>query len=330
MPANRDLSFDDIKARGAITLADVMRLRRDFFADGIVAAEEAEALFSLNDACPVQDTAWAPFFVEALSDFLVHQMQPAGYVTKDNADWLLARIAVDGHVSSATELELLINVIDKARWAPASLAAFALGEVKRAIVTGEGPVLAGKQSPAGSVGAAETELLRRILYAFGSDGGIAITRAEAEVLFDINDATAGGDNSIEWTDLFTKAVANFLMAASGYAAPSREEALRREAWLDSRDTATGFLSKMVAGGFRAVIDAYRTQSVEEQQLAGLERQKIEIITAERISGAEAEWLAARIGRNGRLEPAETALLTFIKRESPEIHPALRPLLDKVA
>ena len=31
--------------------------------------------------------------------------------------------------------------------------------------------------------------MRRMLYAFGGDGNIAITRQEAEVLFDINDAT---------------------------------------------------------------------------------------------------------------------------------------------
>ena len=45
---------------------------------------------------------------------------------------------------------------------------------------------------------------------------------------------------------------------------------------------------------------------------------------------EARWLADRITRDGRVLTHEAALLSFIKHESPDIHPVLRPLLDKVA
>ena len=62
---------------------------------------------------------------------------------------------------------------------------------------------------------------------------VAITRSEAELLFDIADATNEAENDPAWTDLFAKAIANAIMAASGYSAPNREEALRREAWLES-------------------------------------------------------------------------------------------------
>ena len=246
---SRDLSLSEISAKGAITLADVMRMRREVFSDGIVQESEAEALFTLNDACAVKDTAWSDFFVEALSDYLVHQAEPKGYLTTANADWLIDRISRNGKIDSITEIELLITVLDKARWAPPSLAAFALEQVKRTVLTGCGPIRSGKSLEPGVIDAADVELLRRILYAFGSDGNVAISRAEAEVLFDLNDATNGARNAPEWTDLFTKAVANFIMAASGYSAPPREEALRQEAWLDHREGTGGFLAKMVAGGF---------------------------------------------------------------------------------
>ena len=50
----------------------------------------------------------------------------------------------------------------------------------------------------------------------------------------------------------------------------------------------------------------------------------------RSTPREAKWLAERIGSDRPLHDNERALLTLIKHASPEIHPALKPLLDKVA
>ncbi|WP_292071214.1 hypothetical protein [Mesorhizobium sp.] len=53
--------------------------------------------------------------------------------------------------------------------------------------------------------------------------------------------------------------------------------------------------------------------------------------AETIDADEAKWLAERFGGGQRpLRDNERALLTLIRHASPEIHPALKPLLDKVA
>ena len=331
MLQSKDLSFGDIRAKGAITLADVMRLRRSTFADGIVSPEEADALFALNDACAIKDTAWSDFFVEALSDYLVHQAEPKGYVTTENAEWLFGKISHDGKVDTMTELELLIAVLDKARWAPSNLSAFALEQVKRSVLSGCGPVRSGKKLTAGVVDAADVDILRRVLYAFGSHGNVAITRAEAEVLFDINDATDHARNAPEWTELFTKAVANCIMSASGYEAPSREEALRRQRWLDQpTDGVGGILSRMISGGFKSMLDAYGEQTTEQRELERLERQKIAIITAEPVTDEEGAWLASRIERNGVIDENERALLAFIKKECVEVAPSLRSVLNKVA
>ena len=58
------------------------------------------------------------------------------------------------------------------------------------------------------------DILRRIVYAFGGNGAVAMAKSEAEVLFDLNDATAGADNDPSWNDLFVKAIASYVMAAS--------------------------------------------------------------------------------------------------------------------
>ena len=75
---------------------------------------------------------------------------------------------------------------------------------------------------------------------------------------------------------------------------------------------------------------YREQTTEERAIARLTQQKVEIITREAVTAAEATWLAERIGRNGKVTPNERALLMFLKTESPAIDPALRTLVEQAA
>jgi hypothetical protein len=265
--------------------------------------------------------------VETITDYIVEQAEPHGYLTLENAQWLIERVSGDGRVETKTELELLVNVLDKARWAPLSLVRFALDQVRHAVLTGTGPLRSGRKLEPGLVSEADVDLLRRILYSFGGDGNIAVTRLEAEALFDIEEATASADNHPAWADLFVKAIANSVMAASGYATPPREVALARDAWLDRRgDLALDAFVAGMAGGLKGLLSSYREQSEEERAIARLTQQKIEIVTHEAVTAAEASWLAARIGRDGTLTPNERALLAFLKAESPSLHPDLHDLV----
>ena len=325
------VSISEIKARGSIKDADVLKLRRSYYDDGHITAEEAEIIFALNDACPVQDPAWADCFVETITDYIVEQAKPEGYLTTENAAWLIQRISKDGRIESKTEMELLVSVLDRARWSPQSLVSFALEQVKDAVINGDGPLRSGKLLEPGVVTECDVDLLRRIVYSYGGDGNVAVTRPEAEVLFDIDEGTADADNHPAWGDLFVKAIANCVMTASGYAPPPREEALARDAWLDRRgDLALGNVAAGMTAGLRSLFDSYGEQSVEERAIARLALQKVEIVTNEAVTLAEATWLAQRIGRDGRLTPNERALLMFIKAESPSIHPSLQALVDKAA
>src|SRR5262245_3663157 len=89
------VSIAEIKARGSIKDADVLKVRRNYYDDGSISAEEAEAILALNDACPVQDPAWADCFVETITDYIVEQAKPEGYLTTENCDWLIQRISKD-------------------------------------------------------------------------------------------------------------------------------------------------------------------------------------------------------------------------------------------
>ena len=138
------VAVNEIRARGNIRDSDVLKLRKAFNEDASISASEADALFDLKDACTVKDPAWADFFIEAITDYVVNQAQPEGYIVADNAVWLMQRIAADGRVESHTELELLVHVLEKARWSPPSLARFALEQVKEAVLKGDGPLRAGQ------------------------------------------------------------------------------------------------------------------------------------------------------------------------------------------
>jgi len=325
-----DIDPGAICARGILTPADVAAIRRSYYKDGIVSETEADALFALEQSCQNTPADWGVLFVEALTDYLVHQVKPEGYITTENAAWLSERISIDGKVQSRNEFDLLVKVLDEARWAPASLSALALAQVRDAVADGKGPLRKGTRPALGVVTAGDVAALRSILYACGGDGNIAITRAEAEVLMDIGDAADEGLSDPSWIDLYAKAIANHLMAASGFAPPSREEALRQEDWLEAEPDFAGFLADMVRSGLRGVWDAYHTPDLDEMELTRLEQQKRAILLSEAITQPEAKWLADRIGRDGRIGDAELALLSFIKANSPRIDPALDALMAKVA
>lgn len=332
MSGFRSLPVDEILSRGSIKDSDILRFRRVLYEDGVISPDEADLLFKINDECALKDAAWADLFIEGITDYIVFQERPQGYVTASNAHWLIDRLAKDGKIESRIELELVINVLDKARWAPVSLVKFAMEQVKIAVITGTGPLRNGRMLEAGCITEGEVDLLRRMLYAFGGDGHVAVTRDEADILFDIDEAVEDAEPNPAWTDLFVKAVANVVMSTSGYAVPSREEALRQEASLDHPEQKTSilaFLLSMVRSNLASVQDAYHDQTTEEQALSRLEHQRIEIITNEAITEVEASWLASRLGRDGRMSPSEHALIAYLKHESPSIHPVLVAAVDRL-
>jgi len=333
MSALQSLPITEMLQRGSIHEVDVLRLKSAFHNDSAISADEAEALFALNETCEEQHPTWADFYVDALTDYLVAQVLPEGYLTAEKAHRFIDRVAPLGIVTRKTDLDLLINVLVKSRWSPVSLARVALNQVMYAVTTGKGPLRENCPYQAGAVRESEVELVRRILYAFGGDGAVAITRDEIETLFDINEAIVDPEANAAWTDLFVKAVTNVVMASSGHAVPTREEALRRDPWLMEAKgelSPLALLSAMVSSSLDAVRAGYREQTSEERALNRLERQRIEIITTEAIAQAEAGWLCERIGRNGRLTPSETALVAYLRKDSRKIHPELQAAVERLA
>ena len=171
--------------------------------------------------------------------------------------------------------------------------------------------------------------MRRILYAFGGEGGVAITRAEAEVLFDINDASQGANNDPEWTDLFVKAIANCIMAASGYRRrrarwrwpvsggsirPMPGSAVSSPRWRPAASRASSRRTPCPGRG-----GVGRAQCGDATRKFALPRWS----PVTRRSG----WRGAS-HRDGHVGENEKALLRFIGNEAPQVHPSLKELIAR--
>lgn len=321
--SNLEATAAAVARRKRIDADDVLALRRYTFGDGHVSRQEADALFHLDGSTTEKCAEWTAFFLEAIVDYIVHQEKPSGYVSDDNALWLVEHVARDGLVRGDTELELLIRVLERSMRSPEHLVAFALKQVALAV--------AGNPEKPAAISEGEVELVRRILFAFGGDGHAAVTRAEAEALVEINDATDESLNHPAWNDLFVKAIANFVLCASGYAPPPRAEALRRDTFFENTSVDIGgFFARMVSGGAGAILDAYALETDLEQDWEERNRRsEAAARRAARVSEHEARWLAERIG-GGKLRDNERALLAFLKDNAPATHPDLAPLMEKIA
>ena len=264
MGESKSAFIEDLKRKATVTKEDVIALRRDVFADGIVERAEADLLFELNTCVAEPTLSWSDFFVEALSDFVTETVDTRPYVSAEQADYLIERIEKDGKVQTASELGLLVNVIENAYECPSKLTAYALETVKNSVLKDEGPLRRkGTLSP-GVIGIAEVDLIERIIFGTGGEGNIAVTKAEAEFLFDLNDASKEAENDPAWRRLFVRGIANYLMNAMSYATPSYDESKDREMWLDSRGSTTKFMERMLNSLSRGPVEILRSLSADKE------------------------------------------------------------------
>jgi hypothetical protein len=291
---------------------DVLMLRQLVWDDeGALSQTVVDSLFALNDRFDRSTAAWDEFFIEAVEHYLIHQQHPRGFVSEEGAAWLMARIDRNGRVMNDTELALLVALIEDAENAPESLKAYAIAQIERAIVTGEGPTRGDDVRP-GCVDAAEAMLLRRLIFAGGGEGATIVGAAEADMLFRIKDATLHGSNDPAWLQLFVQGVGNHLLAHSDYRPLSRDEAARLNAEMDrNTPNVAGFFRRMLPGerfGHGTIVEAFKSVFPgRPDPLRGEGPQEI----SRALSLEEASWLKTHIAADGEIDIYEKALLTFV-------------------
>jgi hypothetical protein len=103
-------------------------------------------------------------------------------------------------------------------------AAHALTIVRDGVITGEGPTTKGRVHFSRELDADDAAWCARILTAPAVEHE-PVSRAEAEALFEINDAAAERSDDGRFDDLLAKAVAHHAASASGLPVPPRTVAL---------------------------------------------------------------------------------------------------------
>lgn len=113
----------------------------------------------------------------------------------------------------------------------------ALAVVRDGVITGEGPTTRGRVHFSRSLDADDAAWCERILLA-AVLGDQPVSRAEAEVLFEISDAAAERSDEGRFDDLMAKAIVHHAAAASGLPVPARGVALSPatpiETWAPTR------------------------------------------------------------------------------------------------
>jgi hypothetical protein len=291
--------------------ADELReLRQRLWADGGISQAEAEELFARNAAVQPSNE-WTDFFIEALSGYLIENSQPRGYVSEEAAAWLIRQIEQDGRVESQAELELIVKLLEHADYAPESLKTFAVAEIEKTVLTGSGPTRRGGGLTPGRIDDSEVALLRRLIFAPAGDGPAKVSKAEAEMLFRLKDATLATANSTEWKKLFVQGVANHLMAHQVFAAPSPEDELRMEAPYKA-DPFGHILSKL--GDHIANPHEFGEALFGEDQDERIAAFNRSVAADAQVTSGEADWLKRLFEKDGARDELEQALVDFLAED----------------
>jgi hypothetical protein len=134
--------------------------------------------------------------------------------------------------ASAGMLADRIAALEPSRISCRDSAALALTVVRDGVITGEGPTTRGRVHFSRALDADDAAWCARILTATAVEHQ-PVSRAEAEALFEINDAAAERSDDGVFDDLLVKAVVHHAASASGLAVPPRTVALSPDTAIES-------------------------------------------------------------------------------------------------
>jgi hypothetical protein len=304
----RDLA-DKAAVDGDVSLEDVLGLRASAWADGRMDEQEIGALFDLNDILKFRSSEWVDFFVQAVSDYLVDNGIPKGYVREDDAEAVIERIDLDGKVDSMAELLLFERLFNKAKVVPAVLKAYALSQIEQTVLTGEGPTRNGQALSPNGINAEECRLLRAFVFASGGDRPAAVSKSEAELLFRIKEASAGQDNAPEWKQLFVQGVGNYLQGFSCAEPLSAERAAELEAFMNDTAVNVGrFFARIAETNPVEAAQAAQAEMAEDSDYLEFDEKAA---ADAQITVEEQAFLAKMLNADGEIDELEKALLEFI-------------------
>lgn len=329
-----DKIFARLEDKGAITAEDVLALRRSIYGDGNLDAGHVDAIFGLDQRVREKCEPWNEFYVDSLTDYFIWRSDPPNYISEDQGEFLIRNLLRDNKIAGITELELLVNLTHWAVSAPDQLKALVLEAVRDSVLTPDDALYASDRK-AGVITPVDVGMIRRTIYGRGGFGDYTVSLPEAELIFELEDATAGAKNADGWQDLFVKAIANYLMFPRGApVVPAAVEYKRREKWLEEQRGVGNLLKEISknAVSLDKLKDGWANMDTfgSKDRRAEAEREERRIgdaLSRESIDAREARWLTDKISANKTVTENERALLRFIRKNAPHIDPHLKALMD---
>jgi hypothetical protein len=289
---------DQLASDSTITADEALELRKAVFPDGVVSREEAEMLISLAARVANSDPQWSHAFVEAIADHVLAQGAYPGHVDEATVSWLTTRLGKEG--PRETEVEAVLKVLERAESAPEYLSTFARQRITA--------LLAGNP-----VGPAETELVRRCLYASGGTGRTSVTDVEARWMFALDNESDGRANDPAWGDLFVKAVLCHLMGRRAPGLLEANDMMARQAWLNAPTPGVvASLKSIFQGGLQTYKAKVHQGSVAERLEGHYVVANDDAETDAELTLSEIAWTVGMTKEDGKRTANEGALLVEIR------------------
>ena len=304
---------EKVAADGHVSAEEILALRQQGWGDGKIYQDEAEAIFAINHQIKDPSNEWVDFFVEAISDMVRNGTHPRGYVSDDEAAWLVAALDQDGKLETMAELELLTNVLEHAQNVPETLKHYALGQIEAAVLTGTGPTRCGGELSDTHISPAECKLIRRIIFSSGGHGPAAVSRFEAEMLFRLKDATLDCDNAPEWQQLFVDGVANYLQGFTAANAQLDHARMRElEAFIADDSVNLGRFFGRMAKAAPQVHNQFGKVFGKKPANSGFVAREA---AGKIVTENEKNWLDGMIEGDGQVDVLEQALLDRLAEDA---------------
>ncbi|MDE1155796.1 MAG: hypothetical protein PW735_08700 [Acidobacteriaceae bacterium] len=212
-----------IAGKSRLSAEDVSILRKVSFPHGIRSSDDAVLLLAIHNSCPEKCDEWAAFFIESLTDFIVHHTYPQGSLDDVNAAWLIRMLSRGGVIHSEIEFEVLLSVISASDSLSPMLAAFALDQLRHALADDIGAYRHYRALHRQGVTLHDLDFVHHVLRSAMTGGEITLSAVEMAALDRIDRAAQPGANHPGW--------AEFRAAAK----LRHDETSRRARWLRVSD-----------------------------------------------------------------------------------------------
>jgi len=171
-----------IAGKTRLTAEDIGILREHVFAGGLTSSQDAMILLAINGSCSEKCPEWRHYFIETMTNFIVHCSDPQGAMDEWKADWLVAMISTRGVINSPIEVDLLFHVIDISSRIPDNLSIFALEQIRLAITDEIGAWAVMRGSRQHGLQKSDVMLIARVMSAIARSRGSRLTARERGML----------------------------------------------------------------------------------------------------------------------------------------------------